>query len=268
MPSNTRRNRHHNNTCPSLPLQSAWRFWRSQWANNTENSTELGDCNDVPTFWSLFNNLPVMDRSVTLPPNASLLLFRQTVKPKWEDPANVRGGHFKLTLANCTDISFLWRELAMAAVGEAFQYSHHVCGGSLDIKPKKANSATIWLDTTEPSVVQACRNFLLSLVPEEWITSLKFVVHKVLLKNYHDIHKSSASQAPHGSPRAHNKRNKTPPGSPTSPASAGRTGQKRRSSEEWSSRYRHNPVPAPASPMTTYNHQQGQRRYPTHAVRG
>eukprot|EP01006_Ploeotia_vitrea_P030022 TRINITY_DN62479_c0_g2_i1.p2 TRINITY_DN62479_c0_g2~~TRINITY_DN62479_c0_g2_i1.p2 ORF type:complete len:292 (-),score=41.89 TRINITY_DN62479_c0_g2_i1:1256-2131(-) len=182
---------------PHLPLNSEWSFWISTWANGQERCSQLGTVSEVIGFWAHFNHLPLRN----IPPDSSLSLFKDGLQPKWEDPANVLGGHFKITLPDHSLVPPTWLDLCLATIGEQFHESEFVCGVSVYIKKKKACSVSVWLSKTEAPLVTKCREWLLGLLPQDGFSSLKFVVHKVLLKNYHDVQKAvdkgSNKQSPH-----------------------------------------------------------------------
>lgn len=62
----------------------------------------------------------------------TLMLFREGVRPEWEDPANATGGHlqymFKVTGINPGQLDEYWNNLAMGLVGGTIQLCDMVTG--------------------------------------------------------------------------------------------------------------------------------------------
>jgi translation initiation factor 4E len=110
-----------------LPLKYKWALWEQlQQASNpapteqtashgvsyTDLTTKVATIEDVQTFWRYFTNLPqpsqilgeskkiVRQDSENGPSNtlAALMLFKEGIRPEWEDSANSAGGHFQFNL--------------------------------------------------------------------------------------------------------------------------------------------------------------------------
>lgn len=115
-----------------IPLKSSWSLWEqlqqsqsassnsdqqaapvvSTAANYGDLTRKVATVSDVQSFWRYFLHLPqpsailgesmkvVRQESEDGPIHtlAALMLFRDDIRPEWEDPANRRGGHFQFTL--------------------------------------------------------------------------------------------------------------------------------------------------------------------------
>ena len=115
-----------------IPLKSSWSLWEQLQQAQTVTSipdqipapvvnvsANYGDLtrkvvtvSDVQSFWRYFSHLPqpsailgesmkvVRQESEDAPVHtlAALMLFRDDIRPEWEDPANRKGGHFQFTL--------------------------------------------------------------------------------------------------------------------------------------------------------------------------
>lgn len=116
----------------SIPLKHTWALWEqlqqggippqhdvaptaengATSASYTDLTAKVVTISDVQTFWRYFANLPqpsqILGESKKIvrqdtengPTNtlAALMLFKEGVRPEWEDPANSKGGHFQFNL--------------------------------------------------------------------------------------------------------------------------------------------------------------------------
>ncbi len=60
-------------------------------------------------------------------------LFREGIKPAWEDPNNCKGGHWTIRLKKGLT-SYYWEELLFAIIGEQFDVGNEICGLSCCIR--------------------------------------------------------------------------------------------------------------------------------------
>lgn len=52
---------------------------------------DIAEFDTVEDFWRVYNNLIPIEY---LPSNADFFVFKDYIKPQWEDPKNVRGGRW------------------------------------------------------------------------------------------------------------------------------------------------------------------------------
>ncbi|KAF9941164.1 hypothetical protein BGZ65_004929 [Modicella reniformis] len=81
---------------------------------------------------------------------ANYHLFKDGIKPMWEDPANANGGRWSLTLVN-KDRDLLdrcWMELSYALVGEQLDAGDDICGAVLS-RRIKADRLAVWVRDKE-----------------------------------------------------------------------------------------------------------------------
>jgi len=123
-----------------LKLSSGWCFWEHQ-HSGSYNCQPLGSCDNIGSFWRLFNNLPepraffatksdsrrklVGQRKVD-----SISLFREGVKPEWEDPQNCNGGELLFRSEKLDLMNKLWYELVLVLVGEAISPTSGIIMGA------------------------------------------------------------------------------------------------------------------------------------------
>jgi len=113
------------------PLNGTWTLWFMNSDNkqnakfqNSENwktgLISLYSFNTVEGFWSVYNHI---QQPAKLRVKHDYMLFRQGVKPAWEDSQNKNGGMWKVVLPTkmrATDLDRMWLESLLSLVGEAY----------------------------------------------------------------------------------------------------------------------------------------------------
>ncbi|KAJ1949898.1 hypothetical protein EC988_004585, partial [Linderina pennispora] len=118
------------------PLRSAWAFWfmhRAPGEKITDYESamiRLASFGTVEGFWGVYSHLL---RPNQVPTITDYHLFRDSVRPVWEDPANMNGGKWMIRLRKGL-ATRLWERLAMAVVGDVFDVGDEVCGIVLSIR--------------------------------------------------------------------------------------------------------------------------------------
>merc|ERR1711865_108044 len=103
----------------NLTFDTAWTWWEhTQGGDYAQSAKILGTCDNVAMFWKYFNNIPrplafftsrnerrklVGNRKVD-----ALSMFREGVKPEWEDPTRCGMSWFLLWLARCSNKAKSW----------------------------------------------------------------------------------------------------------------------------------------------------------------
>eukprot|EP01017_Pseudomicrothorax_dubius_P032705 TRINITY_DN4306_c0_g2_i1.p1 TRINITY_DN4306_c0_g2~~TRINITY_DN4306_c0_g2_i1.p1 ORF type:complete len:223 (-),score=59.18 TRINITY_DN4306_c0_g2_i1:119-739(-) len=134
-------------------LRSRWTFWESykqRTGQSFEDSLkELIYFDKLSDFSRIWNNFPHKtftdlifydDRNQELKEIEvedgrwesidGLCLFRDSVKPQWEEEINKNGAEFRFTLSNLEykDINLAWEKTVFALVGETFPDSEKIVG--------------------------------------------------------------------------------------------------------------------------------------------
>lgn len=86
-----------------LPLKNHWTFWYlirhsrgAVQATNYENALHpIATASTAEDFWIIYGHLK---RPSTLPINSDYQVFREGIKPVWEDSSNQRGGKWIIRL--------------------------------------------------------------------------------------------------------------------------------------------------------------------------
>jgi translation initiation factor 4E len=169
---------------PHQPLNAKWTLWfdnprlapaGSDWK---ENLKQCGSFESVELFWRVFNNLkPASQLSM----NSNYSVFRYGVEPSWEDPANVNGGKFVLTIpkkdsknGKCDE---WWLYTVLAVVGETMDVSGDEVNGAVVSIRKNQDRIALWLKGSERDVcVQIAERWKKALNLEK--QSVRYQTHK------------------------------------------------------------------------------------------
>lgn len=103
----------------------------------------LGKYNTVESFMTVFRTLR---RPSQLERNSNYHLFKDGIKPMWEDPANVDGGKWIITLragnAALLDRSWMW--LVLALIGEDLDEDNDITGAVVSTRAK-GDRIALWV---------------------------------------------------------------------------------------------------------------------------
>ena len=155
-------------------LQSTYCLWYSRKATKiiSRNTSLVATFATVEQFWRIYSHL---SRPNTLHSGAELHVFKEGIKPMWEDDANKQGGrwivHLRKELANRC-----WENLLMAMLGEQFMVGEEICGAMVSIRYNE-DIISLWNRTTEEGVTNRIRNTfrrVLNLPPATIIQYQKF----------------------------------------------------------------------------------------------
>lgn len=123
-------------------------------ANNYEHNIHpIGTFSDSDEFWTIYSHLR---RPNVLPVNSDVHLFRDGVKPVWEDPVNALGGKWIIRLKKGL-INRLWEHLCLAVItGELNvpgEKDFEVCGVVVSIRYQE-DILSIWSRTATDEIIK------------------------------------------------------------------------------------------------------------------
>lgn len=147
-------NRSSTNPSPTLdiltkhPLQNQWTLWyykmdrQKSWEDNQKKVTTFSTVED---FWALYNHIEFASK---LQPGCDYSLFKEGIKPMWEDPGNKDGGRWLISIekrVRHTVLDSFWLEIMMCLIGEAFgEYGNTVNGAVVNVRAK-GDKISLWL---------------------------------------------------------------------------------------------------------------------------
>jgi len=100
----------------------------------------LGVVKSVQDFWRYWNAIDI-DR---LPDFSSLSVFKEPIKPMWEDAGNKAGGQWLLKSSGRTAMEELFTKMVLALIGGYFDCHESLCGAILTKKPMQSVSMGLW----------------------------------------------------------------------------------------------------------------------------
>lgn len=164
------------------PLQNRWALWYLK----ADRNKEWEDClkmvslfDTVEEFWSLYNHI---QSAGGLNWGSDYYLFKEGIKPMWEDVNNVQGGRWLVVVDKQRRTQLLdhyWLELLMAIVGEQFdEFGEYVCGAVVNVR-QKGDKVSLWTrDATRDDVNLRIGQILKQKlsIPDSEI--LRYEVHK------------------------------------------------------------------------------------------
>ncbi|KAI8933371.1 hypothetical protein NX059_009989 [Plenodomus lindquistii] len=117
------------------PLKNTWTVWyRPPTPKNTDYEKSIVAMCKFSTaqeFWKVFTHLK---RPSSLPSVSDYHVFKQGIRPVWEDEENKRGGKWIMRLKKGVADRY-WEELLMALVGDQFmEAGEEVCGFVLSVR--------------------------------------------------------------------------------------------------------------------------------------
>ncbi|XP_070497531.1 eukaryotic translation initiation factor 4E1 isoform X2 [Chironomus tepperi] len=127
------------------PLQHSWTLWYFEPDRNKsweDNQNKVSTFNTVEDFWSLFTHIK-QPSEVKIGSDYSL--FKEHIRPMWEDKANKNGGRWMITLVKNQrpELDRYWIDTVLCLIGEAFDSFDDVCGAVVNIRAK-GDKIAVW----------------------------------------------------------------------------------------------------------------------------
>lgn len=129
------------------PLQNSWQLWyyRNEKGRNwEENLIKVTQFNTVEDFWAVYNHIELAS---SLAIGCDYCIFKEGIKPMWEDDKNRKGGRWLFQLHKNKQtkvVDELWLEVLLCLIGEAFgEDSDQICGAVVNIRGK-LDKISIW----------------------------------------------------------------------------------------------------------------------------
>lgn len=130
------------------PLNCSWTLWYTKpQASKSESWADLLKpvitFSTVEEFWGIFNSIP---QPSELPLKADYHLFREGVRPEWEDEQNAKGGKFNFSYGDKynTNINDVWLKSCLALIGEVLQDDEDEVNGIVFSNRKIAYKIALW----------------------------------------------------------------------------------------------------------------------------
>lgn len=147
----------------------------SSWEANLRT---IGTHSAVETFLNCFVHLR---RPSQLDRHSSYHVFKDGIKPMWEDPRNAKGGKWTITfrLRNPALVDRSWLWLVLGLIGEQLDEKDETCGAVCSIRPR-GNRIALWVrDRDDVEKVNRIGRKLVSLLEleKEPGVAMEFTAH-------------------------------------------------------------------------------------------
>ncbi|CAJ0638702.1 110_t:CDS:2 [Entrophospora sp. SA101] len=157
-----------------LPLQHSWTMYYDSKPVMTpgpktptgkvsyeENLQTIGAFNNVQLFCRYFN---WVKKPSKLAMNTNFHIFKNKIKPMWEDPANANGGKWVISIKNPQLLDRCWTWLVYALVGEDLDEADDICGAVMS-RRTRGDRIAVWVrDKDNVPVINGIGKRLLKLL--------------------------------------------------------------------------------------------------------
>ncbi|CAI5709209.1 unnamed protein product [Hyaloperonospora brassicae] len=172
-----------NDMATKHPLQNRWVLWydnpkkRNSTESWEENLKNVYTFNTVEDFWCLYNNILAPTK---LSIGSNYHLFKDGIRPMWEDPINAKGGKWIFTnpRSRKARLDECWLYVMLSLIGETLQDEDDVCGAVASVR-KAQDRIAIWSATAHAEDRQKAigRSFRQALVDFGKNEVLKYQSH-------------------------------------------------------------------------------------------
>lgn len=129
------------------PLNSRWTLWYTKPpVDNNESWADLlktvVSFNTVEEFWGIFHAIPKVNE---LPLRSDYHLFRDDIRPEWEDEENANGGKWHCQFrGKRDDLNELWIRALLSVIGETIEKDENEVNGVVFNARKSGFRIGLW----------------------------------------------------------------------------------------------------------------------------
>ncbi|KAK9763872.1 hypothetical protein K7432_009093 [Basidiobolus ranarum] len=167
------------------PLHYTWVFWfmhrqPGQKILNYESAMKkIAAFSSIEDFWAVYSHLR---RPHELPTISDYHLFKQGVRPVWEDDININGGKWIVRLKKGL-ASRYWESLVLAVIGDQFDVGSEICGAVLSIRHSE-DILSVWNRSAEEGRINLkIRDTLKRVLNLPGDTIMEYKTHNDALKD-------------------------------------------------------------------------------------
>ncbi|BEJ15823.1 hypothetical protein CspHIS471_0504280 [Cutaneotrichosporon sp. HIS471] len=180
-----------------LPLEHSWSIWydsksykpspevfaerRARLGEWEAGMLPVGTFDTIQSFWRHLNNIRQPSKLVN---NGNYHMFKDNIRPSWEDPSNTHGGKWVLFVKANKDLTvdMVWSNLVIALVGEQLDPDNHITGVVVSSRPRM-DRVQIWTRIKDDiAAVNAIGNRILETIgfeaQDQQTISLDFQAHE------------------------------------------------------------------------------------------
>lgn len=117
------------------PLRNSWNLYyrppANKYSDYEKSTTKIATISTVESFWTVYSHLKYPS---ALPTVSDYHIFKDGIRPVWEDEANKRGGKWIVRLKKGVADRY-WEDLLLAIIGDQFlEAGDEVCGAVLSVR--------------------------------------------------------------------------------------------------------------------------------------
>uniref|UniRef100_A0A669B261 Eukaryotic translation initiation factor 4E type 2 n=1 Tax=Oreochromis niloticus TaxID=8128 RepID=A0A669B261_ORENI len=189
---NNNNNNRRKTVCPGAgehPLQYNYTFWYSRRTPSRpasslsyeQNIRQIGTVASVEQFWRFYSHLV---RPGDLSGHSDFHLFKEGIKPMWEDESNRSGGKWIIRLRKGLASRF-WENIILAMLGEQFMVGEEICGAVVSIRFQE-DILSIWNRTSnDQTTTSRIRDTLRRVLNLPANTIMEYKTHNDSLRYYY-----------------------------------------------------------------------------------
>lgn len=165
-------------------LQSNYALWFSRRSQNNksvrydQNLKFIASFASVEQYWGIYS---YMVRPGDMSGHVDYHLFKEGIRPMWEDDANKHGGKWILRLKKGL-ASRCWENLIMAILGEQFMVGEEICGAVISIRFQD-DILSLWNRTTDQHITSKIRDTLQRVLSLPSNTIMEYKAHTDSIKS-------------------------------------------------------------------------------------
>lgn len=157
-------------------LRNSWVLYYRPPANKfsdyEKSTTKIATISTVESFWTIYCHLK---RPSSLPSVSDYHVFKDGIRPVWEDEANKRGGKWIVRLKKGVADRY-WEDLLLAIMGDQFmEAGEEVCGAVLSVRSGE-DVLSVW------TKIDGGRNIKIRYVPPVLQPISKLTWHRETIK--------------------------------------------------------------------------------------
>ncbi|RLV89747.1 Eukaryotic translation initiation factor 4E [Spathaspora sp. JA1] len=165
------------------PLNARWTLWYTKpQVNKNENWHDLLKpvitFSSVEEFWGIYNSIPPANQ---LPLKSDYHLFKEGIRPEWEDDANSKGGKWQFSFNKKHEanpvINDLWLRGLLAVIGETIEDDENEVNGIVLNIRKQAYRVGIWTRDCDDSKLKTVGERLKKVLQLKDEQKVEFISH-------------------------------------------------------------------------------------------
>jgi len=168
------------------PLQNSWTLWffkNDRSRSWEENQRPIITFSTVEDFWGLYNHIELCSRLIS---GCDYSLFKEGIKPMWEDGQNRSGGRWLINLDKKQRVGCLdnfWLEVMLCLIGRPSTTTASTSNGAVVSVRNKGDKIGMWLgDASQQSSIMTIGKMVKERLGIDARTTLGFEAHQDTMK--------------------------------------------------------------------------------------